>query len=79
MMEDISAFQAATAGTAESNRMGLKLVKTMTENLLFIGTVKSSSPVYHSNTVKNFPDYKTASYSYYRSYPYRGPQWYIDK
>lgn len=79
MMEDISAFQAATAGTAESNRVGKKLVKTLTESLLFIGTVKSASPVYHSNTVKNFPDYKTASYSYYRSYPYRGPQWYIDK
>jgi peptide/nickel transport system substrate-binding protein len=41
--------------------------------------VKSSSPVYHSNTVKNFPEYKTASYSYYRSYPYRGPQWYFGK
>jgi peptide/nickel transport system substrate-binding protein len=77
MMDDISAFQGATAGTAESNRLGLKLVKNMTENLLFIGTVKSVSPVYHSNTLKNFPEYKTASYSYYRSYPYRGPQWYI--
>ena len=79
MIEDISAFQAATAGTAESDRVGKKLVKTLTENLLFIGTVKSASPVYHSNTVKNFPEYKTASYSYYRSYPYRGPQWYIDQ
>jgi peptide/nickel transport system substrate-binding protein len=79
MIEDISAFQAATAGTAESDRLGQKLVKTMTENLLFIGTVKSVSPVYHSNTLKNFPDYKTASYAYYRSYPYRGPQWYFGK
>ena len=79
MIDDISAFQAATAGTAESNRIGQKLVKNMTENLLFIGTVKSASPVYHSNTLKNFPEYKTASYAYYRSYPYRGPQWYIDK
>ncbi|MFT5219263.1 MAG: peptide/nickel transport system substrate-binding protein [Gammaproteobacteria bacterium] len=79
MMDDISAFQSATAGTPESNRLGQKLVKTMTESLLFIGTVRSASPVYHSNTVKNFPEYKTASYSYYRSYPYRGPQWYIDK
>ncbi len=79
MMDDISAFQGATAGTAESNRLGLKLVKNMTENLLFIGTVKSVSPVYHSNTLKNFPEYKTASYSYYRSYPYRGPQWYIEE
>ena len=79
MIEDISAFQGATAGTPESNRLGQKLVKNLTENLLFIGTVKSVSPVYHSNTLKNFPEYKTASYSYYRSYPYRGPQWYFDK
>ncbi len=79
MMEDISAFQGETAGSAESNRLGQKLVKTMTENLLFIGTVKSSSPIYNSNTVKNFPEYKTASYAYYRSYPYRGPQWYLDE
>ena len=77
MIADISAFQAATAGTAESNRLGQKLVKTMTENLLFIGTVKSVSPIYHHNTLKNFPEYKTASYAYYRSYPYRGPQWYF--
>ena len=79
MIEDISAFQGATAGSDESNRLGQKLVKTMAESLLFIGTVKSASPVYHSNTLKNFPEYKTASYAYYRSYPYRGPQWYIDK
>ncbi len=79
MIEDISAFQGATAGTPESDRLGKRLVKNLTENLLFIGTVKSVSPVYHSNTLKNFPEYKTASYSYYRSYPYRGPQWYFDK
>ncbi len=79
MMEDISAFQAEMAGSAESDRLGQKLVKTLTENLLFIGTVKSVSPIYHSNTLKNFTEYKTASYSYYRSYPYRGPQWYLDE
>ncbi len=79
MMEDISAFQTEIAGSAESDRLGQKLVKTLTENLLFIGTVKSVSPIYHSNTLKNFTEYKTASYSYYRSYPYRGPQWYIDE
>ncbi|MFA9419493.1 MAG: ABC transporter substrate-binding protein, partial [Gammaproteobacteria bacterium] len=79
MIEDISAFQSEIAGSAESDRLGQKLVKTMTENLLFIGTVKSVSPIYHLNTLKNFTEYKTASYSYYRSYPYRGPQWYFDK
>ena len=79
MIEDISAFQAEIAGSAESDRLGQKLVKTMAENLLFIGTVKSVSPIYHLNTLKNFTEYKTASYAYYRSYPYRGPQWYLDE
>jgi len=79
MIDDISAFQSATPGSAESNRLGQKLVKNLTEHLLFIGTVKSVSPVYHHNTLKNFPEYKTASYAYYRSYPYRGHQWYFDK
>lgn len=75
MGEDIKAFQAATAGSDESNRLGAKLVQAMVDNLLFIGTVKAAAPVYHSNKLINFPQFKTASYSYYWAYPYRGPQW----
>ena len=75
MGEDIKAFQAATAGSDESNALGAKLVQAMVDNLLFIGTVKAAAPVYHSNKLKNFPQFKTASYSYYWAYPYRGPQW----
>jgi len=79
MIDDIAAFQSATAGTPESNRLGQALVKATAENLLFIGTVKSVSPIYHDNNLKNFPEFKTASYAYYRSYPYRGHQWYFEK
>ncbi len=79
MIDDIGAFQSAKAGSDESIRLGRALVKATAENLLFIGTVKSVSPVYHSNNLKNFPEYKTASYAYYRSYPYRGPQWFFEK
>ncbi len=79
MIDDIAAFQSATAGTPESDRLGQALVKATAENLLFIGTVKSVSPIYHSNNLKNFPEFKTASYAYYRSYPYRGAQWYFEK
>ncbi len=75
MGTDILAFQSAIAGSDESNRLGAKLVQAMVDNLLFIGTVKSAAPVYHSNKLINFPEFKTASYSYYWSYPYRGPQW----
>ena len=79
MMEDINAFQAAPVGTPESNALGLKLVANMTGNLLFIGTVKEQKPIYHTAKLKNFPEFKTASYAYYRTYPYRPSQWFLDK
>ncbi len=79
MIDDIGAFQAAPAGSAESNKLGLRLVKAMTENLLFIGTVKAVLPIYHSNNLKNFTEFKTADYAYYRTYPYRAQQWFFGK
>ncbi len=79
MMDEIDAFQAAVAGSPESNAIGKKLVQNVVDNLLFIGTVKAVAPIYHSNDLKNFPEFKTQSYAYYRTYPYRGPQWYLDK
>ena len=79
MMNDIDAFQSAPLGSDKSNALAESLVATMTENLLFIGTVKAVSPIYHRNVVKNFPVFKTKSYDYYRTYPYRGPQWYLDE
>ncbi|MCF6304555.1 MAG: ABC transporter substrate-binding protein [Rhodobacteraceae bacterium] len=75
MADDIAAFQGAIAGSDESNALGAKLVQAMVDNLLFIGTVKAAAPVYHSNKLLNFPEFRTASYSYYWAYPYRGPQW----
>jgi len=75
MGADIAAFQGAVGGSDEANALGGKLVQAMVDNLLFIGTVKAAAPVYHSNKLINFPEFQTASYSYYWSYPYRGPQW----
>jgi len=79
MMDDINAFQAAIVGTDESNEIGARLVKTMVDSLLFIGTVKAVSPIYHNNDLKNFTEFKTASYAYYRTYPYRPTQWFLDE
>jgi len=79
MGADILAFQSAIAGSDESNRLGAKLVQSMVDNLLFIGTVKAAAPVYHSNKLINFPEFQTASYSYYWSYPYRGAQWSLEE
>jgi peptide/nickel transport system substrate-binding protein len=79
MMKDITAFQSATVGTAESDKLGARLVKNLVENLLFIGTVQVPAPIYHRNIVKNVVEYTTHSFEYYRSYPYRPTQWWLDE
>jgi peptide/nickel transport system substrate-binding protein len=79
MMEDINAFQGAVVGTEESNKLGARLVENMAKNLLFIGAVKAVAPIYHNNKLKNFTEFKTQSYAYYRSYPYRPTQWYLEE
>jgi peptide/nickel transport system substrate-binding protein len=77
MIADINEFQTLVVGSPESDKLGAKLVKTMTENLLFIGTVAGPAPIYHRNELQNFPEFKTASYEYYRTYPYRPQQWFL--
>jgi peptide/nickel transport system substrate-binding protein len=79
MRDDIYAFQSAIAGSDESNALGAKVVEAMTKNLLFIGTVKAVAPIYRNNSLKNVPEFKTQSYAYYRTYPYRASQWFLDE
>ncbi len=79
MISDIAAFQSAPQGSAESNALGENLVKNMVSNLLFIGTVQSPAPIYHNNNLKNFVAFKTQSYEYYRTTPYRPDQWFLDE
>ncbi|MCP4472643.1 MAG: ABC transporter substrate-binding protein [Gammaproteobacteria bacterium] len=79
LMDDINAFQSTPVGTPESDRLGARLVENMVGNLLFIGTVQVPAPIYHRNAVQNFVEYKTHSYEYYRSYPYRPTQWWLDE
>jgi peptide/nickel transport system substrate-binding protein len=55
------------------------MVKNMTENLLKIGIAQAPAPIYHRNVLKNFKDFKAHAYEYYRTYPYRGTQWYLDE
>ena len=54
-------------------------VENMTKNLLFIGTVNAPAPIYHNNDLKNFTSFQTHSYEYYRTYPYRASQWWLDE
>jgi len=79
LVADINQFQTLPAGSKESNEVGARLVENMTGNLLFIGTVKSQGPIYHRNALKNFTTFKTNSYEYYRTYPYKAYQWWLDE
>jgi peptide/nickel transport system substrate-binding protein len=79
LITDINAFQSAPVGSAESDKLGARLVENIVSNLLFIGTVQAPAPVYHRNVLKNFVEFKTHSYEYYRTYPYRATQWYKDE
>ncbi|MEZ5812194.1 MAG: ABC transporter substrate-binding protein [Rhizobiaceae bacterium] len=79
LIADINAFQSTPSGTDKFNELGARLVENMTSNLLFIGTALTPDPIFHRNALKNFPEFKTASYEYYRTYPYRPAQWYLDE
>ncbi len=79
LQDGINALQSAVAGTPDSDAAVTKLVSNMQESLMFYGIILAPGPVYHRNSLKNFPTFKTASYEFYRTYPYRGPQWYIDE
>jgi peptide/nickel transport system substrate-binding protein len=79
LMADINTLQSTSAGTDEFKAIANRMVASMVENVLFIGTALTPDPVYHSNKLKNFPEFKTASYEYYRTYPYRGAQWYLEE
>jgi peptide/nickel transport system substrate-binding protein len=55
------------------------MVEHMTKELLFIGTVIAPAPMIHRNNLINFTETKTHSYEYYRTYPYRATQWWLDE
>lgn len=79
LIEDINAFQSAQAGTDEFKERGRRMVEHLVSNLLFIGTALTPEPIYHRNELKNFVEFKTASYEYYRTFPYRPQQWWLDE
>ena len=79
IMADIDAFQSAQVGSPVSVEIGNRLVATMTENLVFIGTVQAPGPIYHRNVLKNFPDYLAQSDEFRWAFPYRPQQWFLDE
>ena len=79
IIDDINGLQSAEVGSAEFEGFAQSMVENMTSNLLFIGTVHGPNPIFHRNALKNFTDFKTHSYEFYRTYPYRATQWYLDE
>ncbi|MEI4197102.1 ABC transporter substrate-binding protein [Roseovarius sp. E0-M6] len=79
LIDDITAFQSADQESEEFAELGRSMIKKMVENLFFIGTVNAPAPIFHSDRVQNFTDFKTHSYEYYRTYPYRATQWWLDE
>ena len=79
LIDDINALQSASPGSDEFVMLANRLAENMTSNLLFIGTVHGPNPIYHRNALKNFAEFQTHSYEFYRTYPYRAPQWYLDE
>ena len=79
LSDGIDKFQSYALGTADSNEWGEKIATMLTEQSLLIGTVKAPFPTYHRNALKNFTQFKTTSYEYYRTYPYLATQWWLDE
>ncbi len=79
LSDGIDKFQSYALGTTESNEWGEKIATMLTEQSLLIGTVKAPFPTYHRNALKNFTQFKTTSYEYYRTYPYLATQWWLDE
>ena len=79
MIDDINGLQSAAAGSDEFNGYLNDMVEAMTSNMMFIGTVNAPAPIYQNNVLQNFADFKTHSYEYYRTYPYRATQWWLDE
>ncbi len=79
LIADVNEFQSAAIGSDRFKELGRRMVKNMTENLIKIGVAQKPAPIYRRNALKNFVEFKTHSYEYYRTYPYRGTQWWLDE
>ncbi len=77
LIDEVAMLQSAAPGSAEASAAGEAIAKAFTDNMLFIGTVIAPSPIVYRNGLKNVTEFKTSSYEYYRTYPYRASQWFL--
>ena len=76
-MADLATYQSSVPGSDASNAAAAGMVEKMTGNMLILGTVLAPAPIYFDKDLKNVPEFKTSSYEYYRTYPYRPQQWFL--
>jgi peptide/nickel transport system substrate-binding protein len=74
---ELDTYQSSAPGTDASIAAAQKMVEIVAGEMLFIGTVNAPAPIYHSNNLNNFVEFKTQSYEFYRTYPYRPTQWFL--
>lgn len=79
LIDDINAFQSTQPGSDAQKEIGARMVETMTSSLTFIGVVSAPAPIYVSTKLNNVPQFKTSSYEFYRTYPYRPAQWWLSE
>lgn len=77
VMTDLATYQSSVPGSEASNAAAAGMVEKMTGNMLILGTVLAPAPIYFDKDLKNVPEFKTSSYEYYRTYPYRPQQWFL--
>lgn len=67
-------------GSAENSRIGAEIIKIFADNFFEIGVVGNvPQPVYISDRIGNFKEFKFKSSGYHWAYPYRPTQWFIKK
>ncbi|WP_343563499.1 ABC transporter substrate-binding protein [Kiloniella sp. b19] len=72
-------FLQKAPGTAENEELGQELAAIHNRNFIRMGVIGNvSAPVIKHNRVKNIPLFSAATYDYYRTYPFRPSQWYIE-
>lgn len=71
-------FLQQAPGSTEGAKVGREIAEIYTKNFIRLGVIGNvSAPVIKHNRIKNIPTFSVASYDYYRTYPFRAPQWYI--
>jgi peptide/nickel transport system substrate-binding protein len=67
-------------GSADNSRIGAEIIKIFSDNFFEMGVVGNvPQPVYISNRIGNFKEFKFKSGDYQWAYPFRPFQWFIKK